>query len=180
MGTMTHNSEPDIWEAVTTADLIRTECETIAGMLLEKNRAYGNSALNPVRVFSTADPVEQLRVRIDDKLSRLARGSGDGEYTILDLIGYLVLLRIATRGSAQLFGNPEQLPPEPVGNPDTLPLSIGRDDPEPAVGSVVIDDDSECVFGRLSDGWCTPGDTQRYGYRTLGFPLTLIHDGASR
>ena len=48
----------------------------IEDMLVEKNAAYGDSALNPVRVFSKADPLEQLRVRIDDKLSRLARGKG--------------------------------------------------------------------------------------------------------
>lgn len=72
--------------------------EEVRSTLLAKNKAYGNSALNPVRVFSTADPVEQLRVRIDDKLSRLkSQSSSDNEDTILDLMGYLVLLRIATR-----------------------------------------------------------------------------------
>lgn len=66
--------------------------------LIAKNKAYGNSALEPVRVFSTADPVEQLRVRIDDKLSRLKSSlNNDNEDTVLDLMGYLVLLRIATR-----------------------------------------------------------------------------------
>ena len=67
----------------------------IREMLLEKNKAYGDSALNPVRVFSTADPREQLRVRIDDKLSRLARGKAAGEDVLKDLLGYLVLLQIA-------------------------------------------------------------------------------------
>jgi len=64
-------------------------------LLISKNRIYGDSALNPVRVFSKADAAEQLRVRIDDKLSRLTRGTNAGEDTIADLIGYLVLLRIA-------------------------------------------------------------------------------------
>jgi hypothetical protein len=46
-----------------------------------------------VRIFSRSDPDEQLRVRIDDKLSRLARGNPDafGEDVILDLVGCLVL-----------------------------------------------------------------------------------------
>ena len=69
--------------------------DDIHEMLLEKNKAYGNSALNPVRIFSKASASEQLRVRIDDKLSRLARGSNAGEDVVRDLIGYLVLLRIA-------------------------------------------------------------------------------------
>ena len=76
---------------------IQYECDEIARMLQEKNAAYGNSALNPVRIMSKADPIEQLKVRIDDKLSRLARGADCGEDVELDLIGYLILLRIARR-----------------------------------------------------------------------------------
>jgi hypothetical protein len=70
----------------------------IEEILLEKNAAYGDSALNPVRIFSKSNNVEQLLVRIDDKLSRVVRGSEIvGDDTILDLIGYLVLLKIAQR-----------------------------------------------------------------------------------
>ena len=76
---------------------VRRELDDIARMLVAKNAAYGDSALNPLRVFSKADVVEQLRVRIDDKLSRLARGDADGEDVELDLLGYLVLLRVARR-----------------------------------------------------------------------------------
>ncbi len=64
-------------------------------MLIQKNTAYGDSALDPVRVFSKSSPQEQIRVRIDDKLSRLARGSDAGEDVLTDLLGYLVLLEIA-------------------------------------------------------------------------------------
>lgn len=74
--------------------------EEVAEMLIQKNRAYGDSALAPLRVFSKADPIEQLRVRIDDKLSRLSRGSEAGEDTVLDLIGYLVMFLIAQRRAA--------------------------------------------------------------------------------
>lgn len=74
---------------------IVAECDALAAMLLEKNAAYGNSALEPVRVFSKASPIEQILVRIDDKLSRLARGSAAGEDVELDLLGYLILLRVA-------------------------------------------------------------------------------------
>lgn len=81
----------------TTRDLIVQECDTIKALLIKKNEAYGDSAMRPVRIFSKASPVEQILVRIDDKLSRLARGSAAGEDVIQDLIGYLVLLRIAQR-----------------------------------------------------------------------------------
>lgn len=82
---------------MTTAEAIERELEEIKALLLAKNRAYGDSALSPLRVFSRASSTEQIRVRIDDKLSRLARGSAEGEDTVLDLIGYLVLLRIAEK-----------------------------------------------------------------------------------
>jgi hypothetical protein len=71
-------------------------CHEVAHMLIKKNIAYGDSALNPVRVFSKADPREQLHVRIDDKLSRMMRGTEyPGDNDIDDLIGYLILLKIA-------------------------------------------------------------------------------------
>ena len=75
---------------------IINECKFIREMLLEKNRKYGNSALEPIRIFSKASSVEQLNVRIDDKLSRIASGqTDDTEDSELDLIGYLILKRIA-------------------------------------------------------------------------------------
>jgi len=77
--------------------LIRDECTALADMLAEKNRNYGSSAMEPVRIFSKADRIEGIRVRIDDKLSRLMRGSAAGEDVVLDLLGYLILLRVATR-----------------------------------------------------------------------------------
>lgn len=75
---------------------IKRHCRAIQDMLLEKNRKYGNSALDPVRVFSKANKAEQIRVRIDDKLSRMKNlQDDDTEDVINDLIGYLILLKIA-------------------------------------------------------------------------------------
>ena len=77
---------------------ILNECNRLAGMLIEKNRSYGNSALDPVRIFSQANNVEQLKVRLDDKLSRFARGKEyQGDNDLDDLMGYLVLLSIAQK-----------------------------------------------------------------------------------
>lgn len=73
-------------------------CEEIKDLLLEKNRKYGNSAIDPVRIFSNVDSLEQLNVRIDDKLSRIKSSqSDDMEDAELDLIGYLILKRVAKR-----------------------------------------------------------------------------------
>jgi len=75
----------------------------VSEMLYEKNRKYGNSALEPKRIFSRASATEQIKVRIDDKLSRLAAAETDeDEDVVMDLLGYLVLLRIAqTRKSKE-------------------------------------------------------------------------------
>jgi hypothetical protein len=79
-----------------TVNEINRVCNEIKDMLIQKNLSYGDSALNPVRIFSRTNDVEQLLVRIDDKLSRVARGKAyPGDNDILDLIGYLVLLKIA-------------------------------------------------------------------------------------
>lgn len=75
---------------------IAAKCDAIKALLVEKNLSYGNSALEPIRLFSQADAAESLLVRIDDKLSRIARGAEfRNEDTLLDLTGYLVLLMIA-------------------------------------------------------------------------------------
>lgn len=68
----------------------------IGTMLLEKNQKYGNSALEPLGVFSKLSAKEGLLVRIDDKLKRIKNGSldKDDEDVVNDLIGYLVLLKI--------------------------------------------------------------------------------------
>lgn len=61
---------------------------------------YGDSAINPVRIFSKAGPIEQLLVRIDDKLSRIERGDDrlEKDNDVLDdLIGYFLLLKVAKR-----------------------------------------------------------------------------------
>jgi hypothetical protein len=66
-------------------------------LLLSKNKAYGNSALSPINVFSKRNAVDSLCARIDDKLSRIKnKGLDDNtEDTLFDLAGYLILLIIA-------------------------------------------------------------------------------------
>ena len=72
-------------------------CMELAVFLIDKNAAYGDSALDPVRIMSVADPSEQIRVRMDDKLSRLMRGQAGGEDALKDLVGYWVLMRVAEK-----------------------------------------------------------------------------------
>lgn len=73
----------------------------VVEMLLEKNISYGNSAIEPLRLFSKANNEEQIYVRVDDKLSRLKNNQTyPGDNDIDDLIGYLILLKVARRKNA--------------------------------------------------------------------------------
>lgn len=90
----------DVPKLKDTQDHIAEICDEIKDLLIRKNIQYGDSALNPVRIFSRASSDEQLRVRIDDKLSRLFRGDEsieNDDEIINDLIGYLVLLKVTRR-----------------------------------------------------------------------------------
>jgi hypothetical protein len=71
--------------------------DEIRDLLIAKNLKYGNSALEPLGVFSQLSAKDGLLVRIDDKLKRIKNGSleRDDEDVINDLIGYLVLLKIS-------------------------------------------------------------------------------------
>lgn len=95
-----------IQEMLATADIdapsafdILGVCMELAIFLMSKNKQYGDSALDPVRIMSSADPAEQLRVRMDDKLSRMFRGdtANEDEDVFKDLVGYWVLMRVAEK-----------------------------------------------------------------------------------
>lgn len=81
-------------------ELIANKCDEIKEFLLEKNKAYGNSALDPINIFSKNKAIEQIAVRIDDKLNRLKKGSEYlGDDTVKDLTGYLILYMIANENT---------------------------------------------------------------------------------
>tara|TARA_R100001460_G_scaffold54384_2_gene93535 strand:+ start:231 stop:539 length:309 start_codon:yes stop_codon:yes gene_type:complete len=70
-----------------------------------KNSKYGNSALEPLNVFSEAGAVAGIKMRIDDKLKRIKNaGLVDAtEDTLQDLAGYLILLMIAKDNASNDF-----------------------------------------------------------------------------
>ena len=63
-------------------------------MLLEKNKRYGNSALEPINIYSYENSLTAIGVRIDDKLSRIRNSVCMRKNDTADLIGYLILLCI--------------------------------------------------------------------------------------
>ena len=84
--------------------MIVNECDKLKAMLLEKNSRYGNSAISPIRVFSQADNLSQILVRMDDKLSRIKNmtaNNGDNEDAMMDLAGYIILYKVAKQGAVK-------------------------------------------------------------------------------
>jgi len=78
---------------------IEHKCLEICKFLLEKNKSYGNSAAESINVFSDLDPIEGIKLRIDDKLKRIRNNKNTehefrNEDSIKDLIGYLILYEI--------------------------------------------------------------------------------------
>ena len=82
---------------LTTKDKIQAVGTEVIELLIEKNESYGDSALEPAGIFAKGNAVDNLASRIDDKLMRIKTQGfqGYGEDNVKDLIGYLILLKIA-------------------------------------------------------------------------------------
>jgi|TARA_R100000482_G_scaffold103407_1_gene46270 hypothetical protein len=80
-----------------TKDKLIKKCKQVADLLIQKNEAYGDSALNPAGIFSKLKASEALKIRLDDKLKRIQNVgvSDETEDTLMDCAGYMVLLMIA-------------------------------------------------------------------------------------
>ena len=86
-----------------TQEQIASILDEIKALLLKKNEQYGDSVLDPINLFARNSPIDGIRVRLDDKYSRLARGNDSiesDEDIHLDCIGYHVMALIALRRSA--------------------------------------------------------------------------------
>ena len=87
----THQKPTDTKDKPPLGVAAASRLRAIADLLESKSAQYGDSAGKPLRLFTTASVTEMLLVRIEDKVSRLVRGSSDQEDTVNDLIGYLAM-----------------------------------------------------------------------------------------
>jgi hypothetical protein len=62
--------------------------------LKEKNRRYGDSALNPMHIFSKGEAGNQICNRLDDKLDRIKNSDSLRKNDVSDVFGYIALLLI--------------------------------------------------------------------------------------
>ena len=76
-----------------TQEKIEQVFDNFKEFLLEKNRRYGDSAVNPLKIFSLHEPENPICSRLDEKLQRvLSSDAGIRFNDTADCIGYLLLL----------------------------------------------------------------------------------------
>lgn len=80
---------------MTTADKIKDTLEAMNELLQDKNKEYGDSALNPSNYFYKGDSVNSICIRLDDKLSRVKNSKELRKNDICDILGYCTLLLIS-------------------------------------------------------------------------------------
>lgn len=83
-----------IKEESNTQDKIQTLFENFKDFLQEKNKRYGDSVINPVKVFSKVEPTNKACIRLDEKLQRIINSEELRKNDVCDTFGYLALLMI--------------------------------------------------------------------------------------
>ena len=78
----------------TTQEKIEILFDNFKRFLKEKNLRYGDAAISPIQIFSETQPGDQIRSRIDDKLSRIKNSKELKKNDLSDLFGYIALLLI--------------------------------------------------------------------------------------
>ena len=81
-------------EEYTFSDKVDVILDSVGSLLKYKNKCYGDSALNPIKVFSKLEADNSLYSRIDDKISRIQNSKELRKNDWADLIGYLILIGI--------------------------------------------------------------------------------------
>ena len=65
---------------------------SLNSLLKYKNENYGDSALNPIKIFSKLEAADSLFQRADDKISRIQNSKELRVNDLIDLMGYCVLI----------------------------------------------------------------------------------------
>lgn len=84
-------------DATPTQRKIREITDAMKDLLLYKNNKYGDSAINPKKVFYKGDATNSILIRLDDKLGRVMSNTEEKPRVndVCDIIGYCTLLLIS-------------------------------------------------------------------------------------
>jgi chromatin remodeling complex protein RSC6 len=79
---------------INTQEQIDTLFNNFSDFLKEKNKRYGDSVINPVKIFSKVEPTNKACIRLDEKLQRIINSDELRKNDVSDTFGYLALLMI--------------------------------------------------------------------------------------
>ena len=76
---------------------IRMVMDSMKDLLLYKNKKYGDSAINPKKIFYKGDATNSILIRLDDKIGRVMSNTEEKPRVndVCDIIGYCTLLLIS-------------------------------------------------------------------------------------
>ena len=88
---LTYHSYQSDLVLTTFPERLRMFLSGFSDLINAKNKAYGNSALEPISVFSKATSSDVIMQQIDHKLSRVKNSDTPSKNDVIDLMGYLTL-----------------------------------------------------------------------------------------
>ena len=92
---MGHRAED--FEDTTTQQKIKDILSGMTDLLLYKNKKYGDSAINPKKIFYKGDSTNSILIRLDDKIGRVMSNTEEKPRVndVADIIGYCTLLLVS-------------------------------------------------------------------------------------
>lgn len=86
-----------------TQQKIKNILDAMEDLLLYKNRKYGDSAINPKKIFYKGDSTNSILIRLDDKIGRVMSNTEEKPRVndVADIIGYCTLLLISMNVSPE-------------------------------------------------------------------------------
>ena len=84
-------------EDTPTQQKIKDILSGMTDLLLYKNRKYGDSAVNPKKIFYKGDSTNSILIRLDDKIGRVMSNVEEKPRVndVADIIGYCTLLLVS-------------------------------------------------------------------------------------
>lgn len=112
-GFKAQDEEGKKWESVNGIDWTEKMSDTqmklvdvldgMKNLLLYKNKKYGDSAINPKKIFYKGDSTNSILIRLDDKIGRVMSNPDDKPRVndVADIIGYCTLLLVSMGVTAE-------------------------------------------------------------------------------
>ena len=85
------------FEDTPTQQKIKDILSGMTDLILYKNRKYGDSAINPKKIFYKGDSTNSILIRLDDKIGRVKSNTEEKPRVndVADIIGYCTLLLVS-------------------------------------------------------------------------------------